>query len=336
MWVPYHRCPSIYSTRKPKFENDLPSFLLSKPKTKKLDGENIITSSGIEIGHSSMQGYRKNMEDHHIIQDFNGKCVDHTLVAVMDGHAGDGSALYTSLRLLEVIEETVSWKEYLRIEDKGKEESINIIRLALAQAFVDIDDEIRTADYMDMSGCTCVCAIITPTHVVCANVGDSRCVLGLKPTVVNNTIALSDDHKPSNEEEKLRIENGGGFVLDDRVNGELAMSRALGDFRYKSNKDADIALQLVLPIPDIAVHKRSPSDEVLILACDGVWDVMSNNEAVDFVTKIVPLDFGVKDLPLDHTTTTVSAEKMAEALIDLALSCGSTDNITALIAKFNK
>ena len=104
--------------------------------------------------------------------------------------------------------------------------------------------------------------MITPTHIVCANVGDSRCVLGLQPTEVRSTIALSDDHKPSNEEEKLRIEKAGGFVLFDRVNGELAMSRAFGDFQYKSDTNLTLAEQLVLPIPDIAVHVRSSLDEV--------------------------------------------------------------------------
>lgn len=129
----------------------------------------------------------------------------------------------------------------------------------------------------DESGCTCVCAVITPTHVVCANVGDSRCIVG--STTTGTTIALTDDHKPSNPEERARIEKVGAFVRDDRVNGELAMSRALGDFRYKRNVELQTHEHPVICYPDVAVHKRSgKGDEVLVLACDGVFDVMENDE----------------------------------------------------------
>ena len=110
-----------------------------------------------------------------------------------------------------------------------------------------------------------MCALITPTHVLCANVGDSRCVLSTEVQI----ISMSEDHKPSIVNEHDRITRAGGFVLCDRVNGEvraqrqrqrrcldgtcgcltysfpcpsllvvveqLAMSRALGDYQYKGN-----------------------------------------------------------------------------------------------------
>jgi serine/threonine protein phosphatase PrpC len=129
----------------------------------------------------------------------------------------------------------------------------------------------------DESGCTCVSAIITPTHVVCANVGDSRCIVG--STRTGATVALTEDHKPSLPEEKIRIEKAGGFVRDDRVNGELAMSRALGDFRYKRDEKLQAHEYPVICYADVAVHRRSgKGDEVLVLACDGVFDVMENSE----------------------------------------------------------
>jgi len=71
--------------------------------------------------------------------------------------------------------------------------------------------------------------MITPDKIICANSGDSRSILGRAGKV----IALSEDHKPENVEEKRRIEAAGGFVEDNRVNGSLALSRALGDFEYK-------------------------------------------------------------------------------------------------------
>jgi len=76
---------------------------------------------------------------------------------------------------------------------------------------------------------------VTPTHFICANAGDSRSVLArTSPNAVNlQTVALSEDHKPDNYDEKRRIEAAGGFVEDNRVNGSLNLSRSLGDFTYK-------------------------------------------------------------------------------------------------------
>jgi serine/threonine protein phosphatase PrpC len=211
----------------------------------------------------------------------------------------------------------------------------------------------------DFSGCTAVCTIITPTHIICANVGDSRCVIGSE----GKTIAMTEDHKPSNPQEKERIESAGGFVLMDRVNGELAMSRALGDFRYKQQPIPDVddpdkelpvlddSSYMVICYPDISVYERkADKDEVLILACDGVWDEVGNEEAVQYLVEIVfDIDpFDEQEALADQKTAAavatrtngataqspISAKDAAASLIDLALSCGSTDNISAIVVKF--
>lgn len=129
-----------------------------------------------------------------------------------------------------------------------------------------------------------MCSIITPTHIICANVGDSRCVVG----TTEATISMTDDHKPNNEEEKQRIEKAGGFVMWDRVNGELAMSRALGDFRYKTDERLTDKEYLVICYPDVSTYVRTrAADQLMVLACDGVWDVMSNAESISFLTEII-------------------------------------------------
>ena len=75
---------------------------------------------------------------------------------------------------------------------------------------------------------------MTPEHIYCANSGDSRSVLArVSESGALEAVALSEDHKPENTAEKTRIETAGGFVKDNRVNGNLALSRALGDFEYK-------------------------------------------------------------------------------------------------------
>jgi len=106
-----------------------------------------------------------------------------------------------------------------------------------------------------LCGCTATCIIITPTHIICANSGDSRVVLG-RSSGNEMCCPLSEDHKPDNPEEKARIEACGGFVEENRVNGSLALSRALGDFEYKGS-DVDFTQQMVTCDPEVKTVARS-------------------------------------------------------------------------------
>jgi serine/threonine protein phosphatase PrpC len=81
------------------------------------------------------------------------------------------------------------------------------------------------------AGCTATVILVTKTEIICANSGDSRTVLARAGRAKD----MSEDHKPENPGELARIQRSGGFVEDSRVNGMLALSRALGDFEYKSN-----------------------------------------------------------------------------------------------------
>jgi len=81
------------------------------------------------------------------------------------------------------------------------------------------------------AGCTATTLLITQTELYCANSGDSRTVLSR----AKQAVPLSEDHKPDDPQERKRIYNANGFVEDGRVNGQLALSRALGDFEYKQN-----------------------------------------------------------------------------------------------------
>ena len=86
------------------------------------------------------------------------------------------------------------------------------------------------------TGCTACVALITDTEIICANAGDSRCVLSLD----GRAIEMSIDHKPDLSTEKSRIEKAGGFVEEGRVKGVLSLSRALGDLEYKQSKDLPV------------------------------------------------------------------------------------------------
>ena len=131
----------------------------------------------------------------------------------------------------------------------------------------------------ERGGSTVVAALISPRYVYFANCGDSRAVLCRSGQVCFST----EDHKPYSPLEKERIERAGGSVTIQRINGSLAVSRALGDFSYKGAENRTPSQQMVSPEPEVCVVERSPADEFLVLACDGVWDTISNEELCAFI-----------------------------------------------------
>lgn len=287
---------------------------LDAPNTAK-DSHHCESSTGIVVGASGMQGWRLEMEDAHISQDMPSR-LDHVFLAVFDGHAGSGAAKFASDNFVSFLEASKGWKAYLASDCKD----IKALADALASTFLEVDEKLRSnqdaSQGRDSSGCTSVTAMITPTHVLCANAGDSRCVLGTG----DGTKPMSSDHKPYNEFEKRRIEAAGGFVQWNRVDGDLAVSRALGDFSYKTRPDLDPREQKITCFPDVTIHERTEGDDVLILACDGLWDVMSSEEAVNTARRI-------------FASGETSMVKIAEEMLDLALDKGSKDNISAVVAR---
>eukprot|EP00210_Caulerpa_lentillifera_P009017 g8606.t1 len=178
------------------------------------------------------------------------------------------------------------------------------------------------------AGATAIVAVLKGKELYVANAGDSRGVL-CKAT---KAIALSQDHKPGLDTERLRIEAAGGFLSEIagmyRVNGNLNLSRAIGDLRYKSNMQLNPKDQIITAEPDIMKVMITKEDKFFVLACDGVWDVMDNQQVIDFVLK----GFEKGQLLSD----------IASALLDncLAMDPKTTrgvgcDNMTCLIVAFN-
>jgi serine/threonine protein phosphatase PrpC len=145
---------------------------------------------------------------------------------------------------VQILEDTAQYKQYVAAKDPSQ---INLLGEALRQAFLTADELLREdqeSGASDRSGCTSVVACITPSYIICANAGDSRCVMGTG----GGTKPLSEDHKPNDEGEKKRIEAAGGVVSWKRVDGDLAVSRALGDFQYKTRPDLPAEQQKVRPL----------------------------------------------------------------------------------------
>lgn len=282
--------------------------LLNSPVQEKVDCHLFRSSTGLNCGGVGMQGWRVDMEDSHIITDLPS-LPDHTFLSVFDGHGGAGAAIFAGANMVRILEETPAFQDY-----KNNPDNMELLGECLRQAFLASDKEL--ASRQETSGCTAVVACITPKYIICANAGDSRCVMGTN----SGTKPLSEDHKPSDEGEKKRIEAAGGTVTWKRVDGDLAVSRALGDFQYKTREDLPPEQQKVSCEPDITVHERTSDDDALILACDGVWDVMSSQDCVELVREL--FSSGETNLQL-----------VAEEVVDQALFKGSKDNISAVVVQ---
>ncbi|KAL8444773.1 hypothetical protein Emed_006088 [Eimeria media] len=132
------------------------------------------------------------------------------------------------------------------------------------------------------SGATSVVVIVVrgPSPVlIIANAGDSRGVISRAGVA----FPLSHDHKPMNPGERARIAAAGGCVTNGRVDGNLNLSRSLGDLYYKSDVFIPPEKQRITAFPDVRVTPICKDDEFVIIACDGIWDCKTNQEAVDFV-----------------------------------------------------
>uniref|UniRef100_A0A674D3D1 protein-serine/threonine phosphatase n=1 Tax=Salmo trutta TaxID=8032 RepID=A0A674D3D1_SALTR len=178
------------------------------------------------------------------------------------------------------------------------------------------------------SGTTAVVALIRGKQLIVANAGDSRCVVSEK----GKAIDMSYDHKPEDELELARIKNAGGKVtMDGRVNGGLNLSRAIGDHFYKRNKALGPEEQMISSMPDVKVLTLNPEHDFMVIACDGIWNVMSSQDVVDFVSQKIKPDASGVARPLSS---------IVEELLDHCLAPDTSgdgtgcDNMTCIIITF--
>jgi protein phosphatase PTC1 len=215
--------------------------------------------------------------------------------AVFDGHGGKDAADFSSTKLHELLE----------IELKSHDESSRSMRQCFETSYAKTDELLKgRADFMGTTAVTCFLQSRGPlTRLYAANAGDARAVLCRD----GKALRVTCDHKPSLESERQRLVECGAFVARNRVNAVLAVSRALGDHALK---------KFVISEPNFWEGELGPTDSFLLIACDGLWDVVQDQEAIDLVTN------------------NVSAKEMADTLVNEALKKGSTDNISVMAVRF--
>jgi len=250
--------------------------------------------------------YRKTMEDEH---DHRLGMCDGILdgFVVFDGHGGGIVSKYAKSVLFDMVEKELETLKPTRV---GLRQCIENVVAAVEKKFL------GNKKYDHVGSTMILCLLNKKTkYLVCGNLGDSRAILCLSG---GNTIDLSEDHKPDTAKESARLKKlPGAFVTNQRgdvarVNGNLAVSRALADmalkrpYLYVSNK------------VDISITLLNSDPFTLVLVCDGVTDVKTSAQVGEIISR-------EKD-----------KKKLAERLGRAALHDHTTDNVSVLVACYNK
>ncbi|XP_060674840.1 probable protein phosphatase 2C 11 [Ziziphus jujuba] len=251
-------------------------------------------SARFSYGFSSFKGKRASMEDFFEtkISEVDGHMV--AFFGVFDGHGGSRTAEYLKTNLFKNL--------------TNHPDFIKDTKTAIVEVFRQTD-----ADYLNEvkgqqkdAGSTASTALLLGDRLFVANVGDSRVVA----CRAGSAIPLSIDHKPDRSDERERIEQAGGFIIwagTWRVGGVLAVSRAFGDKLLKP---------FVVAEPEIQ-EEEIDSVDFIIIASDGLWNVISNKDAVALIQGIT------------------EAEEASRKLIAEAYARGSSDNITCIVVRFD-
>lgn len=252
----------------------------------------------------AIKNNRRRMEDRHVvIHDLNALFIDEEVspssyYAIFDGHAGHDAAAYSCAHLHQFLGES---KYFISNPEQ-----------ALREAFLKTDtlfnDKCNAENFR--SGTTALCVLLKHKEktLYIAWVGDSQAVLVSQ----GQCLQCVQPHKPCREDEKHRIEQEGGTVIywgTWRVNGQLAVSRAIGDVEYKP---------YVTAVPDIIEIPLSGVEDFIILGCDGLWDVMSEKDAARHVYE-----------EIIHNPDDI--ESVSQHLVQLAKEKGSFDNISVIV-----
>ncbi len=284
-----------------------------------LKDSQIFENRRVQLGVAYSKGGRDYMQDAFSVQLDAGIAADSIPVdfmGVMDGHGpnGENIAMFVAHHLCDTVLE-----EYRKLRKEDFLESIKTACLVL-------DEKIRlSAQMMDENGqvtggSTCSAIWIRQKKIYSCNVGNCRFILSYK----GKAFAVTEDHKPDATREKQRISRAGGFVNENLVNGTLGVARSFGDFNFKCDKAREPTEQLVTALPDVFTVEIDPSIDFMVLASDGVWDVMTNQQVVDFIEERIH-----KVMPLNRIATLLI--ELCNNLVPPWYGEGS-DNLTCIIA----
>ena len=266
---------------------------------------------------STMQGWKKQNEDTYIIEISNDKNNQLNIFGIFDGHNGREISEYVSKNFtnelfknknlknnLELaIKETFIKMDDLMQTEKGKKEIRNLSKQLKEKYYknnnqppfyqINIlsnligENENENENLANFIGCSaCICIIDNDDKkIYYSNLGDSKIVIYKN----EKSFSKTKEHLTNLEEEKNRVYNAGGWIADNKIMGNLKITRSLGDLSYKNNSKLKYDQQMIIPIPDIICDDFDDID-FIIIGSNGIWDGLTNDDVCNFFKKNINLE----------------------------------------------
>ncbi|CAN6681329.1 unnamed protein product [Malus baccata var. baccata] len=268
----------------------------------------------LRSGEWSDIGGRTHMEDTHLCIGDLAKKFGYNLLSeeaisfygVFDGHGGKDAAHFVRDNLPRVIVEDADFP--LELEK------------VITRSFMETDAAFANKCSREASlasGTTALTAMIFGRSLLVANAGDCRAVLSR----CGVAIEMSKDHRPCCTKERMRIESLGGYIDDGYLNGQLGVTRALGNWHLEGMKDAGERGGPLSAKPELKLMTLSKDDEFLIIGTDGIWEMFTSQNAVDFARRRLQ----------EHNDVKLCCKQIVEE----ALKRGATDNLTLVMVSFH-
>ncbi|KAF7022581.1 hypothetical protein CFC21_035280 [Triticum aestivum] len=293
----------------------------------------------IRWGSAKLQGAREEMEDEVVLRP-DSLLHGFSFAAVLDGHAGFSTVQFLRDELFKECAAALDGGAVLNT--KNLEAITDSIRRAFATMDANLSTWLQQMDKEDDSGATATALFLRNDVLVVSHIGDSCLVIsrGGRPQSLTNFHRPYGNNKTSLEEVK-RIRAAGGWIRDGRVCGDISVSRAFGDIRFKTRKNEMLVKgvkegrwtekfvsrikfkgDLIISSPDVSLVELGPDAEFVLVATDGLWDYIKSTEAVAFV----------RDQLCQHG----DVQRACEALGEKALDRRSQDNISIVIADLGR
>ena len=261
---------------------------------------------------------------------------DKQYIGVYDGHNGDWAASYAKEKMHTHLEKCSFIANGIAPDAPQHElEQFELgVKNSLIRSFVDLDEEILdgTKALNRRDGSTASVVLRVSNHLFVAHAGDTRIVVGKRSMGLHDcrVKALTEDHKPSLPRERKRVYDEGGrvefcgcwrVIAENRgrnVRAALAVSRAIGDIDFKRPENKGVTAT-----PDVDRITLDDEIEIVIVATDGLWDVVGDQDAIRLCRSVLRGRFSED-----------ACREAAEALTEEALERGSSDNVTIVVACF--
>ncbi|KAK3221822.1 hypothetical protein Dsin_008847 [Dipteronia sinensis] len=278
--------------------------------------QNLLTNffPALRSGEWSDIGGRPHMEDTYVCIGDMAKKFGYNLhedeavsfYGVFDGHGGKAAAHFVRDHLPRVIVDDADFP--LELEK------------VVTRSYIETDAAFLKSCSLESalsSGTTALTAVIFGRSLLVANAGDCRAVLSRR----GKAEELSKDHRPCCMKERMRIESLGGYIDDGYLNGQLGVTRALGDWHLEGMKELGGRVGPLSAEPEHKLITLTKEDEFLIIGSDGIWDVFTSQNSVDFARRRLQ----------EHNDLKLCCKQ----IVDEAIKRGATDNLTVVMVSFH-